>query len=128
MADWGAQVPPLLVEAGDDPALARGEYLAMTACNECHGLDLRGSNVEPDIAPPDLAIVGAYTWDEFNRLMDEGVPRDGRASLGLMTTVARDRFAHFTPEERSDLYAFLRTLPARPVAGDVFWRVTPPSP
>lgn len=123
MADWAAEVPPLLLTSGDDPVLTRGEYLAMTACNECHGLDLRGTNVEPDIAPPDLAVVAAYSWEEFNRLMDMGLPRDGRESLGLMTVVAQDRFAHFTPEEREALYAFLRTLISRPVLGDVFWRV-----
>lgn len=123
MADWAAEVPALLLTSGDDPMLSRGEYLAMTACNECHGLDLRGTNVEPDIAPPDLAVVAAYSWEEFNRLMDMGLPRDGRESLGLMTMVARDRFAYFTPEEREALYAFLRTLTSRPVPKDVFWRV-----
>lgn len=123
MADWGRSVPSLLLGPEADTSLKRGEYLAMTACNECHGLDLRGSNVEPDIAPPDLAVVTAYSFEEFNRLMEEGLPRDGRETLGLMTTVARDRFGSFTTEERSDLYAFLRTLAERPVPTDVFWRV-----
>lgn len=123
MADWAAEVPPLLLTSGDDPVLVRGEYLAMTTCNECHGLDLRGTNVEPDIAPPDLAVVAAYSWEEFDRLMETGLPRDGRETLGLMTLVAQDRFSHFTPEEREDLYAFLRTLISRPVPSDVFWRV-----
>lgn len=122
MADWAADVPPLLLASDDDPVLVRGEYLAMTACNECHGLDLRGSNSGPDIAPPDLAVVAAYSWGEFNRLMDSGLPRDGRESLGLMTVVARDRFAYFYEEEREALYAFLQTLISRPVPRDVSWR------
>lgn len=123
MADWAREVPPLILTSDDDPALVRGEYIAMTACNECHGLDLRGANTEPDIAPPDLAVVAGYSWEEFNHLMDTGLPRDGRESLGLMTVVARDRFAYFTQEERADLYAFLRTLIGRPVPAGVFWRV-----
>lgn len=125
MADWRQSVPDLLLDPTDDPSLVRGEYLAMTACNECHGLDLRGANAQPDIATPDLALVGAYTWEEFNHLMDTGLPRDGRETLGLMTTVARDRFASFTDQEREDLYAFLRTLVQWPVPTDVFWRVPP---
>ena len=40
-----------------------------------------------------------------------------------MTMVARDRFGSFTGEERSDLYAFLRTLVDRPVPTGVFWRL-----
>lgn len=123
MADWGRSVPPLLLGPEADPSLRRGEYLAMTACNECHGLDLRGSNTEPDITPPDLAVVAAYLWEEFGRLMEEGLPRDGRETLGLMTVVARDRFASFTEDERADLYGFLKTLIGRPVPEDVFWRV-----
>lgn len=122
MVDWVEDVPSLLLDPASGDPLARGEYLAMTACNECHGFDLRGSNLEPDITPPDLAIVAAYSWEQFNRLMDEGVARDGREDLGLMTVVARDRFASLTTEERSDLYAFLTTLPQRPIPADVRWR------
>ena len=128
MAQWASDVPPRLLDLDDDPALVRGEYLAMTACNECHGLDLRGSNGPPDIATPDLALVAAYTFEEFNRLMDEGLPRDGRETLGLMTVVARDRFVSFTPAERADLFAFLQTLITRPIPEGVFWRRPPPPP
>lgn len=122
MVGWVADVPPRLLGAGDDPALVRGEYLAMTTCNECHGMDLRGAWVESDISPPDLAIVAAYAWEEFNTLMNEGEARDGRTDLGLMSMVAPDRFAYFTEEERRDLYAFLRTLVDRPVPQGVPWR------
>lgn len=128
MAAWASKVPPLLLGPDDDAALVRGEYLAMTTCNECHGFDLRGANVESDIATPDLALVTAYSWDQFNRLLDEGLPKDDRPSLGLMTVVARDRFAYFTPQERTELYAFLRSLPSRPVPQNVFWRTTRSEP
>jgi cytochrome c553 len=124
--DWVADAAPLITTEADDPALVRGEYLAMTTCIECHGMDLRGSWFEDDIAPPDLAVVAGYSWEAFERLTTEGVSQDGRTDLGLMTTVAQDRFAHFTEAERRDLYAFLTSLPGRPVARGVPWRPTPP--
>jgi mono/diheme cytochrome c family protein len=122
MVGWVEDVPPRLLGQGDDPALVRGEYLAMTTCNECHGLDLRGAWIEADISPPDLAVVGAYSWDEFNTLLNEGRARDGRTDLGLMTMVAPDRFAYFTEQERRDLYAFLGTLAERSIPRGVPWR------
>ena len=121
MADWASAVPPKLLGEGDDERLVRGEQLAMTTCNECHGLDLRGAWQEVDIAPPDLAIVGAYPREDFETLMRTGLPIGGR-DLGLMTMVARDRFAHLTDQEVDDLYAFLQTLPTRPIPENVFWR------
>lgn len=121
MADWAARVPPLQLGDSDDPQLVRGERLAMTTCNECHGLDLRGAWVEGDIAPPDLAIVAGYSPEEFTTLMRTGVPKDGR-DLGLMAMVAKDRFAAFSDDERRDLYAYLQSLPSRPIATGVFWR------
>jgi len=121
MAQWVAAVPETILGPDDDAALVRGEQLAMTTCNECHGLDLRGSWDETDLVQPDLAMVAGYPWADFQTLMRTGVPIGGR-DLGLMATVARDRFAHFTKQEVEDLYAFLGTLARRPVPQDVFWR------
>lgn len=122
MVGWAEDVPPRILDERDDPALVRGEYLAMTTCNECHGMDLRGAWAEGDVSPPDLAVVAGYSWEEFNTLMNEGRARDGRTELGLMTMVARDRFAYFTDQERQDLYGFLGTLVDRPVPEGVPWR------
>jgi len=121
MAEWAAAVPPKLLGKSEDAVLVRGEQLAMTTCNECHGLDLRGSWQEIGVAQPDLAIVGAYSRGAFDTLMRTGTPPTGR-DLGLMRVVARDRFAYFTPDEVGDLHSFLQTLSARPVPRDVFWR------
>ena len=64
MADWVAMVPPLSLDPEVEPELAEGEYLAMTMCNECHGLDPRGesyySGLDGSRPTPDLAIVAAY--------------------------------------------------------------------
>ncbi len=119
MAEWAAMVPPL--SQPEDPALRHGEYLAMTMCNECHGLDLRGAGL-PDALTPDLAILAAYSDGDFRTLMREGMAIGGRDNLPLMSMVARDRFASLTDEERANLLAFLRTLPGKPVPPDVYWR------
>lgn len=121
MVDWVAEVPPLRTDAIAEPALARGEYLAMTTCNECHGLDLRGI-IFPGDATPDLAIAAAYPEEDFRRLLRTGVGIGGRADLGLMSEVAKERFAHFTEQEVTDLRSFLLTLPQQPVPPGVPWR------
>ena len=121
MAEWADRVPALLLGEGDDPVLVRGEYLAKTMCNECHGFDLRGQS-DIDITTPDLAILAAYSDADFRRLMQFGEGLGGRQDLGLMTVVAKDRFAHFTDDELNDLLAYLRTLPGEPVDRDASWR------
>ncbi len=121
MAEWADRMPPLLLSDGDDPALVHGEYLAKTMCNECHGFDLRGQ-ADIDITTPDLAILAAYSDADFRRLMQFGEGLGGRKNLGLMTVVAKDRFAYFTDEELNNLLAYLRTLPGEPVDHDASWR------
>lgn len=109
MAEWASMVPPLEYGSNPDSSLRKGEYLAKTTCNECHGLDLKG-DYQPDFITPSLAILAAYSDEEFRRLMSTGVSRDGREELGLMTVVAKDRFAYFTEQELTDLLFYLRTI------------------
>ncbi|MDX1509336.1 MAG: cytochrome c [Woeseiaceae bacterium] len=85
-----------------------GEYLARTVCTECHGHDLRGA---PDETAPTLAIVAAYSLENFETLMRTGVPVGGR-ELDLMAAVAESRFAYFTDDEIESLHAYLLTLAA----------------
>ncbi|MEM1264179.1 MAG: cytochrome c [Pseudomonadota bacterium] len=124
MADWVAVVPKLNVDATASPSLAEGEYLAMTMCNECHGLDLRGesfySALDGTPPTPDLAVVAAYDREQFERLIESGYARNGRR-LGLMALVAPDRFPSLSDAEIDNLYAFLRTLAAEPPPA-AFWR------
>ena len=120
MADWAEAVPPLLLGPDADPQLRRGQYIAFTTCNECHGFDLRGS---PDLnGTPDLAILGGYPDEPFRTLMQHGEGIGGRTDLGLMTEVAQGRFAYFTEDELTDLLAFLRTLPGYPADREAAWR------
>ena len=125
IGQWVALVPPLRVDPVKDPQRARGEYLAMTMCNECHGLDVRGESLYSVIGAgrptPDLAIVAAYSREDFETLLETGLASGGR-ELGLMSLVAPDRFPDLADEELDDLYAFLSALPNEPVPENVMWR------
>ena len=113
---------PKLLSLDAGTPLARGQYLAMTTCIECHGSDLRGASW----GPPDLSIVSAYSKSGFNRLLKEGIGLGDREDLGLMTEVARGQFMHFSEMEVEDLYLFLQTLKDYPIAEDVYWRAQNP--
>ncbi len=80
---------------------ASGAYLARTACVECHGVRLEGSDFAPD-----LRIAKGYTRDQFAHFFQTGEALGGR-DLALMSQVARNRFSHFTDEEEDALYAYL---------------------
>jgi mono/diheme cytochrome c family protein len=102
---------PRVAASGEDP-LVRGRYLALSVCTECHGADLRGIAEE---GTPDLAIVTAYSSEDFHTLMRTGVPLGGR-KLGMMADVALSRFAYFTDEEIEDVYGYLKTLAGTPLS------------
>jgi mono/diheme cytochrome c family protein len=111
IAGFLGQVPPLQHAAGPDSSLARGEYLAMTTCIECHGFRLHGDELFGGQAP-DLIVIAGYDEASFTRLMRTGKALGDR-ELEMMSGVARGRFAHFTDEEVRDLYAFLHDMAAR---------------
>jgi len=111
-------VPPLRRQDDADPRMARGEYLAMTTCNECHGFGLRADSPFGDETAPDLIVVAGYDEPAFTHLMRTG-KAIGERELPMMSGVARGRFVHFTDEEVHDLYTFLSDLAARAAAGPV---------
>jgi len=108
-------VPPLRRADDPDPRLARGEYIAMTTCNECHGFGLRADSPFEDETAPDLIIIAGYDEAAFTHLMRTGKALGDR-ELPMMSGVARGRFVHFTNEEVGDLYVFLGDLAARAAA------------
>ncbi|MEM9494923.1 MAG: c-type cytochrome [Pseudomonadota bacterium] len=120
MAYWADAAPALRIDCADDPQRAHGEYLAMTMCNECHGLDVRGQTLLPP-PTPDLAMAAAMSRESFEALIKTGVGVGGR-DLGLMALVAPDRFPELTNDEIDALYAYLSSLAGEPVAEGVFWR------
>ena len=121
MADRVALVPPLTLDESAPADLRAGERLAMTTCNECHGLDLRGETGR-DYVTPDLAIIAGYSLDEFRVLMKDCRTQDGRYVAGLMGLVCPDRFYAFSDGEVASLHAFLSTLASTPPPERVPWR------
>lgn len=114
IAAFVPKVPPLSFQSDPDPAVRRGEYLAMTSCNECHGFGLRGDNPFDAVGEraPDLVIAASYTKPEFIHFMRTGKAA-GNRELRMMSGVARGRFVHWTDREVSDLYAFFQALSAK---------------
>lgn len=105
LEDLRADAPESAAVLADRGEADRGRHLALVACGECHGLDLAGA---PGDGTPPLVVAKAYSEAEFIRLMREGVTKAGTESAsGLMSRVARSRFAHLTDAEVAALKAFL---------------------
>ena len=88
------------------PAHAKGAYLARTTCSGCHGSDLGGRKVSPEIDAPDLQIAGAYDLPAFTRLLREGVAPGGK-HVKEMRRVARDDSRFYTDQEIAALHGYL---------------------
>lgn len=86
-----------------DEAVPLGRYLALNACAECHGLGLEGR----EGFTPSLVVARAYSEQDFDALMREGLALGGR-EVGLMSEIARRRLVNFTDVEIAALYAFLQ--------------------
>jgi len=94
-------------EAAGAPAIpaGRGAYLVMSLCSECHGQDLKG---RPEVPAPSLATAKGYSPEQFARLMHDGVGT-GERQFELMTSTAKARFSHLTPEEVQAVEQFLKS-------------------
>ena len=97
---------PVMADTSKPDPLARGRYLVMTSCTECHGATLQGSDF---VKAPNLAVVAAYSDVDFTRLMREGVGA-GNRHLGLMSEVAQARFAHFNDAEVQAIRGYLQAF------------------
>jgi mono/diheme cytochrome c family protein len=120
IAGFLAQVPTLKHADDPDPRMARGEYLAMTTCIECHGFTLHADSPFGESTAPDLVVVAGYSESAFASFLKSGIALGGR-ELPMMSGVARSRFAHLEDGEVHDLYTYLsergasaRTIPPRP--------------
>jgi cytochrome c553 len=108
-----------VIQAHENPALpdfgpqhARGRDLAR-ACVECHGPALKGG--DGIIRTPDLMIAAAYDPADFERLLHTGVAAGDR-HVGLMSEVAKVRFAHLSHDDVAALQAYLKARADRMVA------------
>ena len=96
-----------------------GRYLAQ-GCTGCHGEHFSGGpipGVPPDfpkpanITPDTATGIGAWTKDDFHRVFREGKKPDGSALDPFMPWQSLGKF---TDTELDALWAYLRTVPARP--------------
>lgn len=127
--------PPVqgVAEPADTP-VARGAYLAnaVAHCTECHtpmvegrsdfsrtgagGMEFRGPwgvSVARNITPHETGL-GGWSDAEIIRAITAGVSRDGRH---LAPPMAFWAYANMTPQELSDLVAYLRSLPPQVTPG-----------
>jgi cytochrome c553 len=86
------QDAPWLEDFRDDPERL-GEYLARNTCSECHGMEFEGNE---GFAPP-LVFAKGYALESFKKLL----------ATGVMSKVAKARFALLRDEEVEALYTFL---------------------
>jgi cytochrome c553 len=98
--------------ADPGPQTAVGRAIAAMTCVECHGSDLGGLVLSPTWAPPDLAVVAAYSRADFSNFMRTGAAV-GNRELPSMSAIARQRFANFSDDEISALYDYLSARAAR---------------
>jgi cytochrome c553 len=109
VAEHAGKAPPDL-----GPQHALGRQILSATCAECHGVDLRGKPAPaPDAMPrPDLRIVASYSPGDFATLLRTGKAA-GNREVGLMSTVARRRYANLTDAEVASVRAYLTELAAR---------------
>ena len=88
------------------PQYAAGRHLALTTCTGCHGSDLAGRVVSPEMTAPSLDIAGAYDPAAFTRLLREGAAPPGR-HIKEMKRVARDDSRFYTDAEIAALHGYL---------------------
>jgi mono/diheme cytochrome c family protein len=89
------------------PRHAVGRELVGNTCSDCHGPALLGGKTPEGQLAPDLAIVGAYDYDQFRTLMRTGKPPSGK-DLGLMGKIAQEDFRHLREDEIRAVYDYLQ--------------------
>lgn len=99
VAEAASALPPAL---GPQHAWAR--HFVSSACSECHGPALTGSEATH---APDLNVAAAYSSSDFVRLLRTGTASGGRR-LGLMTQIAPGRYARLTDEQIGAIHAYLQ--------------------
>lgn len=109
VADYAGKGPPDL-----GPEHALGRQILSATCAECHGGDLRGKPAPASdaAARPDLRIVASYLPEDFATLLRTGKAA-GNREVGLMSTVARRRYANLTDAEVAAIRTYLTELAAR---------------
>ena len=104
-----------------EPTPAYGRFLARQ-CSGCHGEGLSGGPIPG--APPNLPIplnitpdetgIKGWTQADFDKLLQQGIRRNGAALNPFMPFAA---FGKMDDTERKALYTYLMSLPPKPFGG-----------
>jgi mono/diheme cytochrome c family protein len=126
----------LLAAGGSAQAMSAGEYVAKAGdCTACHtapgGAELAGGMKFPtplgaiyatNITPDKLHGIGAYSFEEFDRAMRQGIAKDGHRLYPAMPYTS---YAKMSAEDMRALYDYLmKEVPAQNVANrdsDISW-------
>jgi hypothetical protein len=100
------------------PTKDYGRLLARI-CTGCHGDHLSGGPIPgappstpiPSNLTPDASGLAGWTYDDFAKLLDTGVRKNGRH---LDPFMPREAFARYDETERLALFRYLQSLPATP--------------
>lgn len=106
------------VAGAPTPDAAYGRFLAL-GCTGCHGSGLGGGPIPgappdfptPSNITPDSSGIGAWSYADFNRLLDTGVRKNGARLHPFMPL---ENLKNFDETERQALWAYLRSVPAKP--------------
>lgn len=112
------------VPVAPEPA-ANKEYGAFLGrlCDGCHGQNLSGGPIPgappslpipPNLTPHETGLGADYTFEQFTRLLNEGVKKSGQK---LDKFMPYETLAKMDDTEKHALFAFLRSLPPRPYGG-----------
>lgn len=112
-------VPAAITYEGADATdraaiIAHGERVSkIVGCQSCHGDNFQGRNVTADDpkfgdmnAPNVTLLLSEYTDDDLDRLIREGVPKDGR-DLWFMPP---ENFQYLSDRDFTAIVAYLRTF------------------
>jgi len=100
---------------GATPSVDYGQFLAM-ACQGCHGEHFSGGRIPgapssmavPLNLTPDETGIADWSFEDFNKLLDEGVRKNGKHLDPIMPYEA---FGKYDSIERRAVWSFLRALP-----------------
>jgi hypothetical protein len=100
------------------PTKEYGRFIAQM-CTGCHGEHLSGGPIPgaPPSVPipanltPDASGIADWTYDDFAKLLDTGVRKNGKTLNPFMPL---GTFARYDDTERHALFAYLQSLPATP--------------
>lgn len=103
------------------PTADYGRFIAR-GCDGCHGKTLTGGRIPGapskfpvplNITPHETGIKG-WTYEDFDRLLTQGIRKNGKK---LDTFMPIDAYGNFDETEKRALFAYLLTLPPLPFGG-----------